>query len=163
MTIAASNTLGSAGIDRFSPAQLLRTARLFASDPELSNLVDHQSGERRCVELDSSPYLQIWLLCWPAGTGTSWHDHGESAGAFLTVSGTLREQTSHGHRRIDRTLIAGEGRSFGPNHIHHVSNVGLETALSVHLYTPRLTRTTRYHVTPAGLAVKGIDRVGVNW
>jgi quercetin dioxygenase-like cupin family protein len=163
MSIAPSNTLGTAGIDRFSPAQLLRTARLFASDPELSNLVDHQSGDRRWVELDSSPYLQIWLLSWPAGTRTRWHDHGESAGAFLTVSGTLREQTSHGHRRIDRTLIAGQGRSFGPNHIHQVSNVGLETAFSVHLYTPPVTTMTRHDVTPTGLQIKGIDRVGVNW
>jgi quercetin dioxygenase-like cupin family protein len=163
MTIASTRTLGSAGINRFSPAQLLRTARLFASDPELPSLVDHQSGERHWVELESTPYLQIWLLSWPAGTETGWHDHGESSGAFLTVSGTLREQTSHGHRRIERTLIAGEGRSLGPNHIHHVSNVGLETALSVHLYTPRLTSMTRYAVTPAGLQVKGVDRVGVNW
>jgi hypothetical protein len=62
--------LGSAGIDRFSPDQLLRTARLFASDPDLTSLIDHQSGERRWVELNSSPYLQIWLLSWPAGTGT---------------------------------------------------------------------------------------------
>ena len=45
MTLAPTRTLGSAGIDRFSPAQLLRTARLFASDPELTTLIDHQSGE----------------------------------------------------------------------------------------------------------------------
>src|SRR5665811_2609032 len=70
MTLAPARTLGSAGIDRFSPAQLLRTARLFASDPELTTLIDHQCGERRWVELDSSPYLQIWLLSWPAGAGT---------------------------------------------------------------------------------------------
>jgi hypothetical protein len=136
MTLAPIDTLGTPGIDRFSPAQLLRTARLFASDPELSNLVDHQSGERRWVELDSSPYLQIWLLCWPADTETGWHDHAMSAGAFPTVSGTLSEQTSHGHHRIDRTLIAGEGRSFAPGHVHNVSNVGLVMAFSVHLYTP---------------------------
>jgi len=163
MTLTATHTLGSAGIDRFSPDQLLRTARLFASDPDLTTLVDHQSGERRWVELDSSPYLQIWLLSWPAGTGTGWHDHGRSAGAFLTVSGTLSEQTWHGHRRIDRTLHAGQGRSFPPDHIHNVSNVGLETALSVHLYTPRLTSMTRYAVTTAGLQEKGVDQVGANW
>lgn len=159
MALAPEATLGSPGIDRFSPAQLLRTARLFASDPELPNLVDQQCGERRWVELDSSPYLQIWLLSWPVGVDTGWHDHGASAGAFLTVSGTLGEQTSHGHRRVDRTLTAGEGRSFGPNHIHHVTNVGLETALSLHLYTPRLTSTTRYAVTPAGLQANEVDRV----
>jgi predicted metal-dependent enzyme (double-stranded beta helix superfamily) len=163
MTLAPARTLGSAGIDRFSPAQLLRAARLFASDPELPSLVDHQPGERRWVELDSSPYLQIWLLAWPVGTDTGWHDHGQSAGAFLTVRGTLGEQTLHGHRRVDRTLIAGEGRSFGPNHIHNVTNVGLEAALSVHLYTPRLTSTTRYAVTPAGLQATGTERAGVNW
>jgi quercetin dioxygenase-like cupin family protein len=162
MTIAPSTKLGSAGIDWFSPAQLLRTARLFASNPELPTLVDHQSEQRRWVELDSSPYLQIWLLSWPAGSETRWHHHGESAGAFLTVRGTLREQTPHGHRRLDRTLIAGQGRSFGPNHIHHVSNVGLETALSVHLYTPRLTTMTRYDMTSAGLQVRQVHRVGVD-
>lgn len=163
MTLATSTTLGSPGIDRFSPAQLLRTARLFASDPELTTLIDHQSGERRWLELDSSPYLQIWLLSWPAGTGTGWHDHGESAGAFLTVRGTLGEQTSHGHRPLRRTLTAGQGRTFETNHIHNVFNAGLETAFSVHLYTPRLTNMTRYAVTPAGLQATGVDQAGVNW
>jgi len=65
MTLAPAHTLGSAGIGPVQPAQLLRTARLFASDPELTTLIDHQSGQRRWVELDSSPYLQIWLLSWP--------------------------------------------------------------------------------------------------
>ena len=163
MTLAPARTLGSAGIDRFSPDQLLRTARLFASDPELTTLIDHQSGERRWVELDSSPYLQIWLLSWPAGTETGWHDHGESAGAFLTVSGTLAEQSTHGHRRLRRTLTGGQGLAFAPNHLHNVFNVGLETAFSVHLYTPSLTTMTRYAVTPAGLHATGVDRVGVSW
>jgi hypothetical protein len=163
MTLAPATTSGSPGIDRFSPAQLLRTARLFASDPHLSSLVDHQSAERRWVELDSSPYLQIWLLSWPVGTDTGWHDHGESAGAFLTVAGTLCEQTLPGRRRVDRTLVAGEGRSFGPNHVHNVVNIGPGVALSVHLYTPRLASTTRYAVTPAGLQPTGIDPAGVNW
>jgi len=163
MTLSPTRQRGSSGVDRFSPSQLLRTARLFASDPELSRLVEHHHSERRWVELDSSPYLQIWLLSWPAGTETGWHDHGESAGAFLTVSGSLKEQTSHGHRRVERTLVTGEGRSFAEGHIHDVSNVSAQTALSVHLYTPRLTSMTRYAVTPAGLQVKAVDRTGVSW
>jgi len=79
------------------------------------------------------------LLYWPTGAKTGWHDHTMSAGAFLTVSGTLSEHTSHGHQRIDRTLIAGKRRSFAPGHVHNVSNVGLVMALSVHLYTAHLT------------------------
>jgi predicted metal-dependent enzyme (double-stranded beta helix superfamily) len=162
MTLTRTPTLGLPGIDRFSPAQLLRTARLFASDPELPNLLDPDAGERRWVELDSSPYLQIWLLSWPAGTHTGWHDHSESAGAFLVFRGSLLEQTAHGKLREHRTLIAGEGRSFGPNHIHHVANVGAQRALSVHLYTPRLTTMTRHVGTSAGLQPNGVDKVGVN-
>jgi predicted metal-dependent enzyme (double-stranded beta helix superfamily) len=163
MTPILTSTLGSPGVDRFSPAQLLRTARLLASDPELPNLVDPGSGERHWVELDSSPYLQVWLLSWPAGTHTGWHDHGDSAGAFFIVRGVLQEQTLQGHRCKDRTVFAGDGRSFGPKHVHHVANVGVETAVSLHLYTPRLTTMTQYDVGPAGLQVRTIDRVGVNW
>lgn len=163
MTPVLTSTVGSPGIDRFSPAQLLRTARLFASNPELPTLVDPDSGQRQWVELDSNPYLQIWLLSWPAGTHTGWHDHGDSAGAFLSIRGTLREQTSKGRRRTDRTLSAGDGRSFGPKHVHHVANVGLQPALSIHLYTPRLTTMTQYDETPNGLQVRTIDRLGVNW
>jgi predicted metal-dependent enzyme (double-stranded beta helix superfamily) len=163
MTPILTSTLGSPGVDRFSPAQLLRTARLLATDPELLNLVDPGSGERHWVELDSSPYLQVWLLSWPAGTHTGWHDHGDSAGAFLTVSGVLREQTAQGHSRKDRTVFAGDGRSFGTRHVHHVANVGVEAAVSLHLYTPRLTTMTQYDEGPAGLQVRTVERVGVNW
>lgn len=163
MTPAPALTLGSPGIDRFSPAQLLRTARLFASDPDLPSLVEPDSEVRRWVELDASPYLQILLLSWPAGTHTGWHDHGESAGAILTVRGTLTERTAHRHHRVDRTLVAGEGRSFGSHHIHHVANLGTENALSLHLYTPRLTTMNRYAERPTGLQPNGVDKAGVNW
>jgi hypothetical protein len=163
MTLNTTYPTGSPGVDRFSPPQLLRTARLFASDPELPNLVDLTSGERRWIEIESSRYLQIWLLSWPVGSETGWHDHGESKGAFLTVSGTLSEQVAHGHRRIERTLSADEGRTFGGEHVHNVTNAGLEPAVSVHLYTPRLIKMTRYAMTPAGLQIKAVDHAGTSW
>jgi quercetin dioxygenase-like cupin family protein len=143
--------VSSPGIDQFSPAQLLRTARLFAADPELPSMVNPDNEESSWLELDSSPDLQIWLLSWPAGTHNEWHDHGESVGAFHVVRGTLLEQTSQRHRREFRTLIAGEGRSFEQNHLHHLANVRKGTALSVHVYAPRLSTTTRYEITPTGL------------
>jgi hypothetical protein len=155
--------LGSPGIDQLSPAQLLRTARLFASDPTLPTLVDPDQKESQWVQLDSSPDFNVWLLSWPVGTHNGWHDHGESAGAFQVVSGTLLEQTSTRHRRGFRTIIAGEGRSFERNHIHQLANVRIGTALSVHVYAPRLTSTTRYAITPTGLQSTAVDRVGMDW
>ena len=163
MTLAPSTTRGgTAGVNRFTPEQLLRTARLFASDPDLDRHLDPTATQRQWVELDSTPHLQIWLLSWPEGTGTGWHDHDTSTGAFLTVRGQLLEQTWHG--RVEaRPLKAGDGRAFGPRHVHNVANVGLGTAVSIHLYAPRLTTMTRYAVGPGGLQAKGIERAGVDW
>jgi hypothetical protein len=112
--------------------------------------MDPDEAESPWVELDSSPEVQIWLLSWPAGTHNNWHDHGESVGAFQVVRGTLLEQTSRKHRREFRTLIAGEGRSFDENHLHHLANVRAGTALSVHVHAPRLTTTKRYEITQQG-------------
>jgi quercetin dioxygenase-like cupin family protein len=163
MAAIPAPTLGSPGIDQFSPAQLLRAARLFASDPELPSLVDPDESKSSWVELDSSPYLQIWLLSWPAGAHNEWHDHGESVGAFQVVRGTLLEQTSKEHRREFRTLVAGEGRSFEQNHIHSLTNVRSGTALSVHVYTPRLSSSTRYEITPTGLQSTAAGTAGLDW
>lgn len=163
MALTPAPTLSSAVIDQVSPAQLLCTARLFAADPALPSLVDPDAKESRWIELDSSPDLQIWLLSWPAGTHNDWHDHGESVGAFYVVSGTLLEQTSIRHRREFRTLIAGEGRSFEQNHLHHLANVRAGTALSVHVYAPRLTTTTRYEITPTGLQSVAVGKAELDW
>lgn len=151
MALTPTLTMSAPGIDQFSSTQLLQTARLFASDPELHTLIDPDEKTSRWIEIDSSPHHQIWLLSWPAGTENGWHDHGESASAFQVLRGTLLEQTSNEHRREFRTIVAGEGRSFEPNQIHHLSNVRTGTALSVHVYAPQLTTTTRYAITPTGL------------
>jgi hypothetical protein len=62
-----------------------------------------------------------------------------------------------------RTIIAGEGRSFGPGHIHNLANVRIGTALSVHVYAPRLATAERYAITPTGLKSKAVEQAGVDW
>ncbi len=163
MALTPTVTLASPAMDQLSPAELLRTASLFASDPDLPFLVDPDEEESRWVELDSNPYLNIWLLSWPVGAHNEWHDHGESAGAFQVVRGTLLEQTLEGNRREFRTIIAGHGRSFEQNHIHQFANVRSGTALSVHVYAPRLVTTMRYAITPTGLKPRTAGEAGLNW
>lgn len=163
MTLAPPRSLGTPGIDRFSPAQLLRTARLFASDPALATLLDPGSAHRQWAELDSTPYLQVWLISWPLGTDTGWHDHGDAAGAFVTLRGTLREHTWSGGRPAERDLAPGAGRAFGPRHVHQVSSTGPEAALSVHVYAPRLTTMARYRLTDTGPRRTGVERAGADW
>jgi Cysteine dioxygenase type I len=163
MTLIPTRTLVSHAIDLLSPAELLRTASNFASHPDLPSLVDPDGEEPCWVELDSSPNHDIWLLSWPVGTHNEWHDHGESAGAFQVVRGTLLEQTLEGNRRQFRTIIAGQGRSFGQNHIHQFANVRSGTALSVHVYAPRLVTTMRYAITPTGLKSRAVGEAGMDW
>jgi predicted metal-dependent enzyme (double-stranded beta helix superfamily) len=161
--MTAITTTGTPGINRFSPNQLLRTARLFATDPELSDLVDLRATGRQWRRLDATEHLEIWVLAWPAGSSTGWHDHLESAGAFLAVQGLLSEQIWSNGAAHERLLADGEGRSFGPRHIHQVSNVGDEPALSVHVYSPALTHMTRYAVLDGSLEAASVERGGEDW
>jgi predicted metal-dependent enzyme (double-stranded beta helix superfamily) len=104
---------------------------------------------------------QVWLLSWLPGQGTDLHDHGGSAGAFAVVRGTLDEEV--GALRDARQLSAGRVRPFGAHHVHRVTNRGGEPAVSVHVYTPRLTVMNTYRVDRRGLIRTGTERAGVDW
>jgi len=106
-------------------------------------------------------HAQVWLLSWLPGQGTDLHDHGGSAGAFAVVRGTLSERV--GARDGAAELSAGRVRHFGPHHVHQVTNHGAEAAVSVHVYTPRLTAMTTYRVEGRVLVRTGTERAGVDW
>jgi quercetin dioxygenase-like cupin family protein len=161
--MTAITSAGTPGINRFTRSQLLRTARLFATDPDLSDLVDLEADERTWRRLDATDHLEIWLLAWPAGSHTGWHDHLDSEGAFLVVDGDLAEQTWSGGRVHDRLLAAGDGRSFGRHHVHNVTNLGDSPALSVHVYSPALQGMTRYTLVGDALRPTTVERAGEQW
>ncbi len=156
-------TAGTPGVNRFTRSQLLRTARLFATDPDLEREVDLDATERSWQRLDATDHLEIWLIHWPVGSSTGWHDHLQSEGAFLTVKGDLAEQSWSGNAVHDRYLWEGEGRSFGPHHIHNVTNLGDRPALSVHVYSPALRGMTRYALLDNTLRQTGIEKAGEQW
>ena len=106
-------------------------------------------------------HAQIWLLSWLPGQGTDLHDHGGSSGAFAVVRGTLSEQV--GAREGAAQLSGGRVRHFGPHHVHRVTNHGTEAAVSVHVYTPRLTVVNTYRVDGRVLVRTGTERAGVDW
>ena len=156
-------TTGTPGVNRFTRNQLLRTARLFATDPDLRDLVDLDTTERTWHRLDATDHLEIWVLGWPVGSSTGWHDHLRSEGAFLTVEGELLEQTTTGRDVSERHLWEGEGRSFGRHHVHNVANLGDRPAVSVHVYSPALRGVTRYALLDARHTETGVERAGEQW
>ena len=99
---------------------------------------------------DGSFSLQVFV--WPAGTGTKIHDH-SSWGAYCCAIGSvleeryerLDERSRPHHARLRKvwqlSWSSEDGASTvlpGDGGIHRVGNPGESTAISVHLYGPRI-------------------------
>jgi predicted metal-dependent enzyme (double-stranded beta helix superfamily) len=112
---------------------------------------------------------QVWLLSWLPAQGTPLHDHGRSAGAFAVVRGSLTERVVTGDRSREAVrehaadLTAGRVRSFGPHYVHQVTNRADRPAVSVHVYTPRLTEMNTYRIAGDRLERTGTEQAGVDW
>ncbi|MGV9252896.1 cysteine dioxygenase [Streptomyces sp. NPDC003697] len=154
-------------------ADLLDFVRGVAADAELIASLRLDPQERTWVRLAGPGGSEVWLIGWPPGTGTGWHDHADSVGAFLTASGELREHSlaarlpGDGWRTLeltdgvdrDRRLPAGRGRAFGRHHVHEVLNESTDRhAVSVHAYFPPLPRIRRYSRTGQVLRLEQVER-----
>jgi hypothetical protein len=132
-------------------------------------LVSYDPVDRYYVRLAREPGFEAWLLTWLPGQGTAWHDHGGSAGAFITLRGVLTErhaEVGYGPPRIipgARELVAGTLRPFGSRHVHQVTNQGAEPAVSVHVYAPALVEMHQYEVRGTVLHAVNFQFVGVDW
>lgn len=137
-----------------SPAQLgTMVHRIAGCQEEWLATVRYDAQERWYQRLEWSSRYEIWLLSWLPGQHTGFHDHGGSAGAFAVAHGTLDERAAPGGlpSAMAVTLAPGSVRSFGPRYVHDVANNSARPAVSVHAYSPPLTRMRRYEITPEGL------------
>ncbi len=136
-----------------------------ASYPDLPDRLPEDpaiSADRSWRRLEVGGH-ELWLIGWPAGSQTGWHDHGAATeGAFMTVAGRLAEYAWDGAVHA-RTLAAGAGRLFGGRHIHNVVNDSGAAAVSLHAYTPRLSTMTRYEYVGGRLKVLGVEAAGADW
>lgn len=134
----------SVGIRTFNEQQLLRIARLFAGNDNLMARVDPAATERTRIELDITAYLEVWLMAWPPGSSTGWHDHGSSSGAMHVVRGSLTHETWRDGQLTEIDLRDQDEFSFVPGLVHNMTNIGDVITLSVHAYSPALTQMTPY-------------------
>lgn len=132
------------------PGEVLRTlkelaeiAATYASQNEWVERVRLRSDRRWYERLHLGPDYDVWVISWMPGQSTGFHDHGDSAGAFVVTTGSLEE-----HRPGERvkTLQAGERRAFGPDYAHDVRNVSSAPAISIHAYSPPLTEMNEYEL-----------------
>ena len=157
--MTAQTTLPHSPLAAPSPAELLAFAHEAAADPALIARLETLPDQRTWFALAGPAGSEAWVIGWPPGAETGWHDHGGSVGAFVTGAGALHESSlavplpTSGWRTLEllpdldreRDLPAGTGRAFGPNHLHQVVNPSAtEHAVSVHVYYPPLPLIRRY-------------------
>ncbi|WP_329123887.1 cysteine dioxygenase [Streptomyces sp. NBC_01465] len=156
-------------------AELLDFVRRTAADPALVASLPLDPEGRTWIRLDGPGGSEAWLIGWPPGTGTGWHDHGGSYGAFATAAGRLTEDSlaarlpTEGWKTLEladgvdrsRQLSAVQGRAFGPHHVHEVLNESADThAVSVHAYFPPLPLIRRYSRTGPVLRLEQVELPG---
>ncbi|MFC9299300.1 cysteine dioxygenase [Streptomyces sp. NPDC057011] len=142
-----------------SAAELLAFALDTAANASIIDSLPLDPEGRTWIRLDGPAGSEAWVIGWPPGTGTGWHDHAESRGAFATARGRLTEHSlavrlpSEGWRSLElahgvdrtRSLGPGTGRAFKEHHVHEVLNESrAEHAVSVHAYYPPLPLIRRY-------------------
>lgn len=141
---------------------LLEVLREYAEDPDLPYLLDPDHPERSWTQLLDSEGVQLWLISWPPGSRTGWHDHGIASGAFTVLRGQLTEHT-WGELPEVLSLTPGVSKAFGASHIHDVRNDADVPALSLHAYSPRLDTMTRYALRDGRLEIQGVEQAGDEW
>ncbi|HWJ81492.1 MAG TPA: cysteine dioxygenase family protein [Nocardioides sp.] len=141
---------------------LLDRVRARAADPALLDLLDPAADERTWLRLGADDDLELWLIGWPPGARTDWHDHGPASGAFVVLDGELTEHTFPGGLQLVSHRDGG-GRDFPAGHAHDVRNEGAVPALSLHGYSPRLTTMTRFRFHGDRLEALGVESAGETW
>jgi predicted metal-dependent enzyme (double-stranded beta helix superfamily) len=136
-------------------SELITVATQIAAIPELwTECVSHDPEHRTYEQLLRDEHLDVWLLCWSRDHDTGFHDHDLSAGAVAVAHGSVREERLVLGRSVDepiaRIACAGSQFSFGASDIHRVLHAGEGPAVTIHAYSPPLTRMGSYTVEPTG-------------
>lgn len=123
---------------------------LAADEARWAGRVRFGTVERRWwTRLHADPRVDVWLLTWLPGHGTDLHDHGTSTAAFTVVRGRLQEVRADRSGTCTSTVrAAGTTAWVAPGVVHDVRATAAP-AVSIHAYSPPLTRMT-YYDTGAG-------------
>jgi Cysteine dioxygenase type I len=87
-----------------------------------------------------------WVIAWPPGTDTGFHDHAGSRAVVVGLRGAVVEQRPvWGADPVSQVLEPGGVVLLSDVDVHRMHNLdGDETAYSLHVYSPPLTRQGVY-------------------
>jgi predicted metal-dependent enzyme (double-stranded beta helix superfamily) len=132
--------------------ELHRFAAGLAATPERwRQHVRHDSDARVYEEIWNDGDVNAWVICWSEDQDTGFHDHDESAGAIAVLRGRVRdERLAIGSAPQVREFAAPQRFNIPPNAIHRVVHAGNEPAITLHAYSPPLTRMGAYRIGSNG-------------
>ena len=91
------------------------------------------------------------MICWHDDNDTGRHDDDESSGGIAAISGRVREERLViGAAPRVRHIGPGESFTVPSTAIHRVLHDGGGPAVTVHAYSPPLTRMGAHRVGPGG-------------
>jgi len=135
-----------------TPVRLERFVDELVASPELwRDFVRHDSDVRVYQQIWADDDVNAWLICWSEDQDTGFHDHDESAAAIAVIDGHVREDRLR-LAADPGTRVMGPGETFfvAPTAIHRVLHAGDGPAVTIHAYSPPLSRTGAYRIGPDG-------------
>lgn len=114
-------------------------------------LVRHSPDARIFEQVWDDAEVNAWLICWTEQQDTGWHDHDNSAAAICVLEGQIREERLRmAAAPASRVLRAGATFYVPASAIHRVLHAGSGPAVTLHAYSPPLTRTGAYRLRADG-------------
>src|SRR6185312_13786605 len=141
-----------AGGMSLTPRELnLFVLELVAARQRWEHHVRHAEDMRVYEQIWDDADVNAWVICWSEDQDTGFHDHDLSAAAIAVISGAVREDRMRlGSGPLSRVIEAGTSFTVPPVAIHRVMHAGSVPAVTIHAYSPPLTRTGVYRVGDGG-------------
>jgi predicted metal-dependent enzyme (double-stranded beta helix superfamily) len=132
--------------------ELGEVVALIAADPaSWAPLVRADTTARHFEQLWLDEHVGVWVITWAHGNDTGFHDHDVSCGAVAVVRGAIVEErlvVGGPPQRLPRR--AGEAFAFDASHVHRMRKDDTALAVSIHAYSPPLSRMGAYEVAADG-------------
>jgi predicted metal-dependent enzyme (double-stranded beta helix superfamily) len=135
--------------------ELVALVRELAAHPDSwEQGLDEDATERTYQALHRDAHLDVWAIAWLPENDTGWHDHDTSSGAVCVVRGVLTESVLRiGGAESFHAYPGGSAFSFAPTHIHRLT-CEAGRAVSIHAYSPPLSRLGQYTVDDGGVLLR---------
>jgi len=153
VTAIAAGTVPQRDLDASELRELV--AAIAAEPARWTPLVRADTAERHFEQLWLDEHVGVWVITWARGNDTGFHDHDLSCGAVAVVRGEIVEErlvVGGPPRRLP--CRAGETFGFDASHVHRMRKDDAALAVSIHAYSPPLSRIGAYEVHADGTLLR---------